>query len=139
VPDQGAEVSSVSGPAGAVFHWRNEFETIMQTHDTIFPICKVNCFTNLWDKEGSQMRRDTMLPKLKKRVWLKLSELQAESSNAWSGSEIEDLRYSLQHGDTLARAAKFLRRREDEVRRKAEELGLQQGRPKWPAHPFLAA
>ena len=80
-----------------------------------------------------------MLPKLKKRVWLRLIELQAESGNAWSGSEIEDLRYSLQHGDTLARAAKFLRRREDEVRRKAEELGLQQGRPKWPAHPFLAA
>jgi hypothetical protein len=62
-----------------------------------------------------------------------------ELNKAWSDSDIEDLRYSLEHGDTFAAAARFLRRREDEVRRKAEELGLQQGQSKWTPHPFLAA
>jgi hypothetical protein len=58
---------------------------------------------------------------------------------AWSDSDLGDLRYSLEHGDTFVMAARFLQRREDKVRRKAEELGLQQGRSKWPHHPFLAA
>ena len=48
-------------------------------------------------------------------------------------------RCSLKHGDTFAAAARFLRRREDEVRRKAVELGLQQGQSKWAPHPFLTA
>ena len=43
---------------------------------------------------------------------------------SWSEMDLEDLRHSIDYGDTFAQAASFLCRDEDEVRQKAKELGL---------------
>jgi len=47
-----------------------------------------------------------------------------QSGRPWSEVDVEDLTYSITHGDTIAQAARFLRSREDEVRDKMKDLGL---------------
>lgn len=46
------------------------------------------------------------------------------SGTPWSEMALADLRYTLEHGDSLEQAATFLCRDIDEVQAKAEELGL---------------
>jgi len=46
------------------------------------------------------------------------------SGEPWSETDVEDLKCSIDYGNTLAVAARMLCRDEEEVRRKAEELGL---------------
>ena len=53
----------------------------------------------------------------------------ANSGEPWSEMDIQDLRASLDFGNTIADAASMLCRDEDEVRQKAKELGLVE-RPK---------
>ena len=55
--------------------------------------------------------------------------MDANSGEPWSEMDIQDLRASLDFGNTIADAASMLCRDEDEVRRKAKELGLVE-RPK---------
>ena len=55
--------------------------------------------------------------------------MDANSGEPWSEMAIQDLRASLDFGNTIADAASMLCRDEDEVRRKAKELGLVE-RPK---------
>ena len=50
--------------------------------------------------------------------------MDANSGKSWSEMDLEDLRHSLDYGDTLAETASFLCRDEDEVSEKMEELGL---------------
>jgi hypothetical protein len=50
--------------------------------------------------------------------------MDANSSKSWSKMDIEDLRASLDFGNTFADAASMLCRDVDEVRQKAKELGL---------------
>ena len=56
-------------------------------------------------------------------------DMDANSGEPWSEMDIQDLRASLDFGNTIADAATMLCRDEDEVRRKAKELGLVE-RPK---------
>jgi len=50
--------------------------------------------------------------------------MDANSGEPWSEMDIADLTHSLAYGNTIADAASFLCRDEDEVRRKARQLGL---------------
>ena len=50
--------------------------------------------------------------------------MDVNSGKSWSEMDLEDLRHSIDYGDTFAQAASFLCRDEDEVRQKAKELGL---------------
>ena len=50
--------------------------------------------------------------------------MDVNSGKSWSEMDLEDLRDSIDYGDTFAQAASFLCRDEDEVRQKAKELGL---------------
>ena len=50
--------------------------------------------------------------------------MDANSAKFWSEMDLEDLRHSLDYGDTLAETASFLCRDEDEVSEKMKELGL---------------
>ena len=50
--------------------------------------------------------------------------MDANSGEPWSEMDIQDLRTSLDFGNTIADAATMLCRDEDEVRQKAKELGL---------------
>ena len=50
--------------------------------------------------------------------------MNANSGEPWSELDIADLTHSLAYGNTIADAASFLCRDEDEVRQKAKELGL---------------
>ena len=50
--------------------------------------------------------------------------MDANSGEPWSEMDIQDLRASLDFGNTYADAASMLCRDEDEVRQKAKELGL---------------
>jgi hypothetical protein len=57
--------------------------------------------------------------------------MDANSGEPWTEMNIQDLRASLDFGNTYADAASMLCRDEDEVRRKAKELGLVEHRKKW--------
>jgi hypothetical protein len=57
--------------------------------------------------------------------------MDANSGKPWSEMDIQDLRASLDFGNTYADAARMLCRDEDEVRQKATELGLVERRKKW--------
>jgi hypothetical protein len=48
----------------------------------------------------------------------------ANSGEPWSKMDIRDLKNSLAYGNTFADTARMLCRDENEVRRKAKELGL---------------
>jgi len=50
--------------------------------------------------------------------------MDANSGKPWSEMDLEDLRHSLDYGNTFADAANFLCRDEDEVRQKSRALGL---------------
>ncbi len=50
--------------------------------------------------------------------------MDANSGKPWSKMDISDLRNEIAHGRTVAQTASFLRRDEDEVRKKMKELGL---------------
>jgi hypothetical protein len=50
--------------------------------------------------------------------------MNANSGKSWSEMDLEDLKRSLDYGNTFAIAASMLCRDEDEVRQKAQELGL---------------
>ena len=50
--------------------------------------------------------------------------MDANSGKPWSEMDLEDLRHSLDYGNTFADAASMLCRDEDEVRKKVQELGL---------------
>jgi hypothetical protein len=50
--------------------------------------------------------------------------MDANSGEPWSEMDVEDLRHSLDYGNTFAATARFLCRDEDEVRQKARALGL---------------
>jgi hypothetical protein len=50
--------------------------------------------------------------------------MDANSGEPWSEMDLEDLRHSLDYGNTFAATARFLCRDEDEVRHKARALGL---------------
>jgi hypothetical protein len=52
--------------------------------------------------------------------------MDANSDEPWSEMDITDLAHSLAYGNTIADAASLLCRDEDEVRRKAKELGLEE-------------
>ena len=56
--------------------------------------------------------------------------MDATSGEPWTEMDIQDLRASLDFGNTYADAAS-MRMDEDEVRRKAKELGLVEHRKKW--------
>ena len=56
--------------------------------------------------------------------------MDANSGEPWTEMDIQDLRASLDFGNTYADAASMLRRDEDEVRQKAKELGLVEHRKK---------
>jgi hypothetical protein len=58
-------------------------------------------------------------------------QMDANSGEPWSEMDIQDLRASLDFGNTYADAASMLCRDEDEVRQKAKELGLVEHRKKW--------
>ena len=55
--------------------------------------------------------------------------MDANSGEPWTEMDIQDLRASLDFGNTDA--ASMLHRDEEEVRRKAKELGLVEHRKKW--------
>jgi hypothetical protein len=57
--------------------------------------------------------------------------MDANSGEPWSEMDIQDLRASLDFGNTYADAASMLCRDEHEVRQKARELGLAEQRKKW--------
>jgi hypothetical protein len=57
--------------------------------------------------------------------------MDANSSKRWSKMDVEDLRASLDFGNTIADAASMLCRDEDEVRQKAKELGLVERPKRW--------
>ena len=57
--------------------------------------------------------------------------MDATSGEPWTEMDLQDLRASLDFGNTYADAASMLHRDEDEVRRKAKELGLVEHRKKW--------
>jgi hypothetical protein len=59
------------------------------------------------------------------------SKMDANSSKRWSKMDVEDLRASLDFGNTIADAASMLCRDEDEVRQKAKELGLVERPKRW--------
>ena len=65
--------------------------------------------------------------------------MDANSGEPWSEMDIQDLRASLDFGNTLADAASMLCREEDEVRQKARELGLVERRKKWWTRQQLGA
>jgi hypothetical protein len=50
--------------------------------------------------------------------------MDANSREPWSEMDVEDLRHSLDYGNTFAATARFLCRDEDEVCQKARALGL---------------
>jgi hypothetical protein len=50
--------------------------------------------------------------------------MDANSGEPWSEANISDLTNEIAHGRTMAEAASFLCRDEDEVRQKMKELGL---------------
>lgn len=55
--------------------------------------------------------------------------MDANSGEPWSEMDIADLANSLAYGDSFAQVASFLCRDEDEIRQKANELGLIEKRP----------
>jgi len=57
--------------------------------------------------------------------------MDANSGEPWSELDIQDLRASLDFGNTIADAARMLCRDEDEVRQKMKELGLVERRKIW--------
>jgi hypothetical protein len=57
--------------------------------------------------------------------------MNVNSGKPWSEVDVQDLRASLDFGNTYGDAATMLRRDEDEVRQKAKELGLVERRKKW--------
>jgi len=57
--------------------------------------------------------------------------MDANSGKSWSKMDVEDLRASLDFGNTFADAASMLCRDEHEVRQKAKELGLGERQKKW--------
>ena len=59
-------------------------------------------------------------------VWPITEKIDIYDGEPWTEMDIDDLIASLRHGDTIDEAAQFLRRSGtiDQVRRKAEELGL---------------
>jgi hypothetical protein len=57
--------------------------------------------------------------------------MDANSGESWSDMDIQDLRASLDFGNTIADAASMLCRDEDEVRQKAKELRLVERRKIW--------
>ena len=57
--------------------------------------------------------------------------MDANSGEPWSEMDIQDLRTSLDFGNTYADAASMLCRHEEEVRLKAKDLGLGEHRKKW--------
>jgi hypothetical protein len=57
--------------------------------------------------------------------------MDVNSGEPWSEMDIQDLRASLDFGNTYADAASMLCRDEDEVRQKAKELELIEHRKKW--------
>ena len=57
--------------------------------------------------------------------------MDANSSKSWSKMDIEDLRASLDFGNTFADAASMLCRDVDEVRQKAKGLGLVERPKRW--------
>jgi len=63
--------------------------------------------------------------------------MDANSGEPWSEMDIQDLRASLDFGNTYADAASMLCRDEDEVRQKAKELGLVEHRKKWLPRPVV--
>jgi hypothetical protein len=54
--------------------------------------------------------------------------MDTNSGEPWSEMDLEDLRHSLDYGDTVAETASFLCRDEDEVREKIKELALHPGK-----------
>jgi hypothetical protein len=58
-------------------------------------------------------------------------QMDANSGESWSDMDIQDLRASLDFGNTIADAASMLCRDEDEVRQKAKELRLVERRKIW--------
>jgi hypothetical protein len=59
------------------------------------------------------------------------ARMDANSSAPWSEVDIQDLRASLDFGNTIADAAIMLCRDEDEIRQKMKELGLVERRKIW--------
>ena len=59
-----------------------------------------------------------------------MKHMDANSGEPWSEMDIADLANSLGYGDTFTQVASFLCRDEDEVRKKAKELGLIEKRSK---------
>jgi hypothetical protein len=57
--------------------------------------------------------------------------MDANSGESWSEMDIQDLRASLDFGNTIADAAIVLCREQDEVRQKMKELGLVERRKIW--------
>ena len=57
--------------------------------------------------------------------------MDANSGEPWSELDIQDLRASLDFGNTFADAASMLCRDEDEVRQKAKQLGLVERQKRW--------
>ena len=58
-------------------------------------------------------------------------QMDANSGEPWSETDIQDLRASLDFGNTFADAASMLCRDEDEVRQKAKQLGLVERQKRW--------
>ena len=74
-------------------------------------------------------QRGTMLPR---HVLSDFQEARhGRKLGPWSKMDIEDLRASLDFGNTYADAASMLCRDEDEVRQKAKELGLVERPKRW--------
>jgi hypothetical protein len=59
------------------------------------------------------------------------TRMDANSGESWSEMDIQDLRASLDFGNTIADAAIMLCREQDEVRQKMKELGLVERRKIW--------
>ena len=72
-------------------------------------------------------------------------KIDANDGNPWSEMDLWDLKNSLQYGDSIEEVAVFLCRSgtTDEVRRKADELGLKYRSgplpPPWPTHKITKA
>ena len=67
----------------------------------------------------------------KRSLVAKFGNAYANSSAPWSEVDIQDLRASLDFGNTIADAAIMLCRDEDEIRQKMKELGLVERRKIW--------
>jgi hypothetical protein len=73
----------------------------------------------------------TFCPRTSCPIFRTSTGMDVNSGEPWSEMDIQDLRASLDFGNTYADAASMLCRDEDEVRQKAKELGLIERRKKW--------